>query len=254
MRRELTLAESVEVFHLALLSVLQVRLNQDRYILKGGTNLRYFFDSPRYSQDMDLDAVGIQRWKLTEKIDEVLESKALIQTILIQGISITEITKPKQTETTQRWKVALAAVGRREPYRTKVEFSRRGSQGVSRLDQVPGRIIEKYAMRPPTVRHYLAEAMVRQKVEALAERRETQARDVFDLDLLFRHSSKAINHRHLSAASVNQAIERVAELPFGVFRTQVVEFLDPDIAELYDNRRAWDEIRQRVTERLAQRR
>ena len=254
MIRAVTLVQSVEVFHLGFLSVLQVRLNQDRYVLKGGANLRYFYSSPRYSQDMDLDAVGIARWKLAEKIDDVLESKALIQTILTQGISITEITKPKQTETTQRWKVALAAPGRREPNWTKIEFSRRGPKGASRLDQIPPRVVERYAMRPPTVRHYLAEAMVRQKVEALAERGEIQARDVFDLDLLFRHSPEAINRQRLSAKRANHAIERIVELPFGAFRTQVVEFLDPDIVELYDNPRAWDEIQQRVVQKLAPRR
>ncbi len=251
MRAALTLVQLVEVFHLAFLSVLQVRLNQDRYILKGGANLRHFFDSPRYSQDMDLDAIRIERWKLEEKIDEVLESKALIQTILTQGISITKITKPKQTGTTQRWKIALVPYGRREPYWTKIEFSRRGPKGASQLDQIPGPVVEKYAMRPPTVRHYLAEAMIRQKVEALTERSGTQARDVFDLDLLFRHSPGPTRHQRLSQKRVKEAIERVIELPFGAFRTQVVEFLEPDVVELYDHSRAWDEIQQRVIEKLA---
>jgi hypothetical protein len=52
---------SVEVFNLTLLEVLQVRLSQDKYVLKGGANLRFFFNSPRYSEVMDFDAVCEQR-------------------------------------------------------------------------------------------------------------------------------------------------------------------------------------------------
>lgn len=52
---ELRDAQVVELFHLAFLQVLQARLDQARYVLKGGTNLRYFFDSVRYSEDIDLD-------------------------------------------------------------------------------------------------------------------------------------------------------------------------------------------------------
>lgn len=248
----LILAQSAEVFHLAFLTVVQVRLNQDRYILKGGANLRYFFGSPRYSEDMDLDAVRIDRWKLEEKIDDVLASRALIQIIGTRGVSITETTKPKQTETTQRWKLALAVPGRREPFWTKIEFSRRGLDGTSRLDQIPATVVEKYALRPPTVRHYLIDAMILQKISALAERSETQARDVFDLDLLFQQHPRMNRDRRLSTARVSQVIERVVELPFGAFRTQVVEFLGPDMVELYDNPRAWDEIQQRVIGRLTQ--
>ncbi len=248
----LTLAQSAEVFHLAFLTVVQVRLNQNRYVLKGGANLRYFHGSPRYSEDMDFDAVGIDRWKLEEKIDGVLGSRALIQIIGTQGISITEATKPKQTETTQRWKLALAVPGRRESFWTKVEFSRRGPGGKSQLDQIPATVVEKYALRPPTVRHYLIGAMILQKITALAERNETQARDVFDLDLLFRQYPRTNQDPRLSAARANQVIERVSELPFGAFRTQVIEFLEPDIVDLYDNPRAWDEIQQRVIGRLTQ--
>ena len=48
----------VELFHVAFLDVLSLKLEQTRYVLKGGANLRYFFGSPRYSEDIDLDAWG----------------------------------------------------------------------------------------------------------------------------------------------------------------------------------------------------
>lgn len=50
MNQRLTDAQIIEFFHLAFLQVLQARLNQTRYVVKGGANLRYFFESLRYSR------------------------------------------------------------------------------------------------------------------------------------------------------------------------------------------------------------
>ena len=54
-------AQLIEAFHLAFLQVLQARVQQEHYVLKGGANLRYFFDSVRYSEDIDLDAIRSRR-------------------------------------------------------------------------------------------------------------------------------------------------------------------------------------------------
>ena len=107
-------AQAIELFHLAFLQVLQGRLNQDCYILKGGANLRYFFASVRYSEDIDLDAAGVERFELEEKVDGVLGSAALPVLLRGGGLAVESFRKPKQTETTQRWKVALALTGRNE--------------------------------------------------------------------------------------------------------------------------------------------
>jgi hypothetical protein len=69
-------AQIIELFHLAFLQVAQARLDQARYVVKSGASLRYFFESLRYSQDLDLDAVAIEPWKLEEKVDEVLAAPA----------------------------------------------------------------------------------------------------------------------------------------------------------------------------------
>lgn len=244
--------QSVELFHLAFLGVLQVRLHQDNYILKGGANLRFFFDSPRYSEDMDFDVLGIGRWKLEERVDEVLNSTALIQTIRTQGLAVTEVSKPKQTDTTQRWKAALALQNRREQFWTKIEFSRRPSLQDSQLDQVRKEIAEKYALRPPTVRHYLEGAMIVQKIMALSTRAETQARDIFDLDLLFRRHPERVVLNERVRGLVDLAVHRVLELPFEAYRRQVVEFLEPDLAELHDSEQSWNEMQKNVIDRVEQ--
>jgi hypothetical protein len=74
----LSVPQATELFHIAFLDVLSKRLEADRYVLKGGTNLRYFFDSVRYSQDVDLDVEGVPVWRLNEKIEALLSSAQIV--------------------------------------------------------------------------------------------------------------------------------------------------------------------------------
>jgi len=250
MNQRSTDAQVIEFFHLAFLQLLQARLDQARYVLKGGANLRYFFDSLRYSEDIDLDAVSIEPWKLEQKIDEVLTAPAIRLLLRSSGLGVEKVTKPKQTETTQRWKPLIAVAGRRLPVRTKIEFSHRASDPRRVLEPVPDRIVAPYALRAPTMLHYTADAAIEQKVTALAERSETQARDVFDLELLLRRHRDAIPPGDIEPQILEVAVERTLELPFEAFRDQVVRFLDPEVADLYDDQSAWEQMQAFVAERL----
>jgi predicted nucleotidyltransferase component of viral defense system len=227
-----------------------VRLDQGRYVVKGGANLRYFFESLRYSEDMDLDAVEIEPWKLEKKVDEVLGSPATGLVLRSGGLAVEEVTKPKQTATTQRWKPLIAVRGRRVPVRTKIEFSHRATDPRRILEAVPDRIVAPYALRAPTMLHYTADAAVEQKIRALAQRSETQARDVFDLELLLRRHRDAVGEGDIDPHVLEAALERAFELPFEVFRDQVVPFLDSEVAELYDDKAAWERMQAFVAERF----
>jgi predicted nucleotidyltransferase component of viral defense system len=241
-------AQVVELFHLAFLQVLQARLDQTRYVLKGGTNLRYFFDSVRYSEDIDLDIDGVAPWTLTEKVDGILASPTIGAVLRSGGLAVESFTKPKQTETTRRWKVAIAVTGRSETVRTKIEFSHRDGERAYILEPVADRIVAPYALRAPTVQHYTADAATEQKIEALAGRSETQARDVFDLDLLLRRQT--LEDGTIDPQILEQAAERGLELPFDAFRDQVLPFLDPEVTELYDSKAAWEQMQLFVTDKL----
>lgn len=46
-----------EVFHLLFLARLLKTSDPTFYVLKGGINLRFFFKSPRFSEDMDIDVL-----------------------------------------------------------------------------------------------------------------------------------------------------------------------------------------------------
>jgi predicted nucleotidyltransferase component of viral defense system len=248
MTAQLLDAPAIELFHLAFLRVLQGRLNQDLYVLNGGANLRYFFESVRYSEDIDLDTHGIEVWKLEETVDGVLEGSALRMLLRGGALAVAEISKPKQTETTQRWKVGLSVRGRDLPLRTKIEFIRRNGDKRHILEAVPNRIVAPYALPSPSLRHYRAEAACEQKVEALEDRNETQARDVFDLSLLLRRDPALAVA--LNPGLRERAAERALELDYRAFRDQVLSFLDPEIAELYNDPASWEELRGFVVERL----
>ena len=217
-------------------------------MLKGGVNLRYFFDSVRYSEDIDLDVDGIAVWALAEKVDAVLESPALSILLRTARLSVAGFTKPKQSETTQRWKVTVAVAGRHRPVRIKIEFSRRDMDTRFQLEPVPARVVEPYATRAPTIQHYLANAASEQKVSALAQRTEAQARDVFDLDLLLR--ARPLARGSLPADTLTQAAGRALELPFDAFRDQVLAFIDPEVADLYRSPQTWREMQRFVVDRL----
>jgi hypothetical protein len=240
----------IEFFHLAFLEVLQVRLDQTRYVLKGGANLRFFFRSPRYSEDLDLDAVRIDQWRLEEKVDQVLASRPIELILRAQSLKISAVTKPKQTATTQRWKLSLSVAGRGEPVRTKIEFSRRSPDDRCKVDQIPPDVVAPYALRPPTVNRYLPIAMVEQKIVALLERSETQPRDVFDLDLLFQQWRDKEELHPSMTSRLDAAAARVLELTFAGYESLVVRFLDPEIVELYNRQGHWEQMQLRVAERL----
>lgn len=244
----LSVPQVTELFHVAFLDVLSKRLESDRYVLKGGANLRYFFDSVRYSQDIDLDVEGVPAWRLNEKIEALLSSPQIA--LLLRGarLDLAERSNPKRTDTTQRWKVGLAAPGSPELIRTKIEFSYREGGGPHRIEPIPRRIVEPYALRAPLIPHYVEGAPIEQKVRALAGRSETQARDVFDLDLLLRGDSPvpaAIDPELISAA-----VDRAMLLPYAAFQDQVLPFLEPEAVELYEGEASWERMQTFVAERL----
>lgn len=248
----MTEVQTIERFHLAFLQVLSTRLNQRHYVVKGGANLRYFFNSFRYSEDIDFDAVDEEPWKLADKVDEVLGATAIMALLRSAAVTVAQVTKPKQTDTTQRWKVLLATSGREYPISTRIEFSRRNGDRRWLLEGVADQVVAPYALRAPTLLHYTAPPATEQKVKALALRSETQARDVFDLELLFREHRGAVEPGALHSATVKAAMERCLELPFGAFEAQVLPFLEPDVIPLYEYPGAWEQMQSFVIDRLAE--
>src|SRR5216684_1967120 len=97
--------QTVELFHLQFVRLLCAGPDKDRFAIKGGCNLRFFFESIRYSEDIDFDVVrDVQPHKLAEKVGKILEGPALVSSLRSQGLSLERVNASKQTDTTQRWK------------------------------------------------------------------------------------------------------------------------------------------------------
>ncbi len=240
------------MFHLVFLRVLVARGEDKGLIaLKGGCNLRFYFGSVRYSDDMDLDVVVIARETLKNKVDRLLQSPAVTAPLKAHGLTIVETSAPKQTETTQRWKVGLRRDGDELPIRTKVEFSRRDAIEGTKFEAADRQVLRPYGLTPVLALHYTSGTAIRQKIHALAARTEPQARDVFDLSLLLARSDAA--GLTLDAAAkewLADAIDHAMGISFDEYASRVVAFLEPTHAEVYAERSAWHAMQEDVIARL----
>jgi hypothetical protein len=241
----------VEVFHLHFIRLLFAGRDKDRFAIKGGCNLRFFFESVRYSDDLDLDVAGLPVHKLQDKVSGIFEALALVLPLKSRGIELASASAPKQTETTQRWKVGLAAEGRSMPLHTKVEFSRRATVEETEIEAVAANVLERYQLMPLLAPHYPLEAAARQKVGALVGRSVVQARDVFDLAWLLTRAGGRVDALRSLGKQIPKAIERAMDVSYGEFKAQVASYLEPDHLAAYGSREAWDAIQTRVVELLA---
>ena len=242
--------QAIELFHLHLLRILATGPDKERVALKGGCNLRFFFGSVRYSEDMDLDAFGISTHVLRAKIDRLLEGAPLRLSLASRGIEVATFSAPKQTDTTQRWKIELRVEGRGLPLHTKLEFSRRRTAGNARVEAVHRDILAEYQLMPMLAPHYPRAEAIQQKVGALVGRSAVQARDVFDLAVLFSGGAEVGPALGAVRAQIPRAIERAMEVSYDEFKAQVVAYLAPAALAAYRTPAAWEALQASVVSTL----
>lgn len=243
-----------EIFHLEFLRWIGRRVKTENYALKGGVNLRFFFNSFRYSEDMDLDAFGIRVDTLKKIVMKIIEARPfqeLFRPFGIEKIIPSDISKAKQTETTQRFKIHLLTSSGEDLF-TKIEFSRRGFKGNINVQPVSDIILRAYKLSPLICPHYSSETAILHKIEALAMRQAVQARDVFDIYVLIPQigsiTKETENTALFSPLLFKKAKENALEISFGQFRDTVLSYLSPDDREAYDKSSVWEEIKLKVAE------
>jgi hypothetical protein len=247
---QLTDRQVVELFHLHFVRLLCAGADKDRFAIKGGCNLRFFFESVRYSEDIDFDVTRVPVHTLKERVTKLLGGPALALPLKSRGVAIVEASAPKQTETTQRWKVTLSVEGRALPLHTKIEFSRREAADEPRTESVAPAVLAEYGLMPVLAPHYPLAAAMRQKIGALVGRSAVQARDVFDLRVLIAKASGSIQPLEAVQPKLSKAIERAMEVSYDDYRAQVVSYLKPEHIEEYGSRAAWDAIQSQVVDYL----
>jgi len=235
--------EAIELFHLVLLDLLGRKVDKMLYALKGGCNLRFFFKSFRYSDDMDLDvSTTLSKDKLQVTMNRILESKTFEEILDVKGIKIQQSSSPKQTDTAQRWKFALIVPRSSVPFHTKIEFSRRGMRTGLAFDSVDANLICSYELAPILASHYQREDACVQKVIALATRQQIQARDVFDIYFLLASGADSAVVCEKAAKYIDKAKHNVWEVSYDMFKSQVVSYLQPEYQAQYSSQELWDNI------------
>jgi len=239
--KKVTHTQYLEKFHLLFLDQLGRRIDKQLYVLKGGCNLRFFYKSIRYSQDIDLDIQTIRKETLANNVEKILSSQPFQMALKQAGIEIETVSAPKQTETTQRWKLSLNCEDSPLPIHTKIEFSRRGFDSGVIFEPVDPMIIQQYHVPPILANHYSAEAAYQQKVGALAGRRQTQARDVFDIYHLLNVGVDA-KKRSQPPEICARAESAALSLTYEDFLGQVVSFLPAEYQGQYSDPQLWDSM------------
>ena len=200
---------------------------------------------------MELDVQKIVREKLEETVSDLLDSTPFRDILRVRGIAIERWSAPKQTETTQRWKLGLAVPDSDVLRHTKLEFSRRGMKRGAVFEALDPEVIRVHQLTPIMANHYDAHAAYEQKVEALITRTATQARDIFDLNLLLNSGvDRRISNRALSAR-LAEAESNAMSVTFDVFKAQVLSYLDPEHQAQYDSEPVWEDAVLRVVDALS---
>jgi len=242
-------AKLVELLHLALLQVMPSHLPVSDYAVKGGANLRLFYDSRRRSQDIDFDYLGSRFEAVEAGLDAALASRAFRDLLRVAGVTMSEPTKPKQTPTTRRWKFSVAGPGAH--LNTKIEFSGRdGTDTEHAIEAARDDIGRAIGLRVVRAEHYLAPAAIRQKIRALAQRSETEPRDVFDLDLLFGAYPGAVEAGSVDTSDVRKAMDAALRIPFEAYQELLVDFIEDEFLPIYGREEVWTDMALGVVAKL----
>ena len=238
-----------EAFHLLFLERLLKLTEPSLFVLKGGLNLRFFFNSPRYSEDMDFDVLGGAVGTLRKNGYRILNDRSFIRSLAAFGITDLLVNDPqrgKHTQTTQRFRARLVTTAG-EIWPTKVEFSRRGSVGEHLIEPVSPEVARPYQRLAVPCRHYGARSAVLQKVRALADRAEPQIRDAFDIYVLWLggHCRQDVGDS-IEPASRDRALENLLSLDYADYQSQVLDYLEADARVRFSGADVWGDISETV--------
>lgn len=226
-----------EVFHLEFLRWMSRKVKSEFYALKGGANLRFFFNSFRYSEDMDLDVSNIRVDMLKDIVMQILSNQSFQD--ILKPFGIERLVNP-----TQHFKVHLITAAGEDLF-TKVEFSRRGrNEGKVIVQPITDTILRLYKLPPLLIPHYDTESAIIQKIRAISDRAVLQARDIFDLYVLSsQYKPVKTGGAKIGNERLTKAREGILEIGFEQFRDTVVSYLSFEDQAVYGSSSSWDEIK-----------
>ena len=216
-------------------------------VLKGGLAMRVLHDHARATKDIDLDADhslpmhSIQAWM-----------RRALKTAAVGLVTDVQITEPKQTDTTMRWKVAGRDPISNQVLHLTVEVSHRRDIAPEEVQVVTAC---NTAMFPKPIPVYQSPILALNKMTALLSPTRDAPRDVLDLYLLITaHVKPPIKELRTWIAQhdthvVQQMWDKIESMDETRFRSEVLPSLTPCArsAEYED----WDRVRMTVAEHVA---
>jgi hypothetical protein len=204
---------------------------------------------------MDIDVKTISVQALKDIVIGILTARSfhdILRSFNIQRVIAPDMAKAKQTQTTQRFKIHLVTAAGEDLF-TKIEFSRRGMNATPRVESISAEILRAYKFTPVLVSHYDIFSAITQKVNALAGRSTPQARDVFDLYILYSQYEPPDGvFLPVTARLCSEAEEKLFSMGSEQFRDTVVSFLSSQDRDVYARPEAWDDIRLKVAQFLSE--
>ena len=149
--------EETEKFHLLFLAQLGSCVDKNLYALKGGCNLRFFWKSIRYSQDIDFDVHTIARETLRKNVNQILGSLGFRRILRSSKIELGQISEPKQTDSTQAGRSISESTAPPMILDQNRIFQAEVRQG-SQFQPVDPEIARIHDLRPILASHYGLEA------------------------------------------------------------------------------------------------
>ena len=243
----LSKAQTTEFFHIAFLAVLGTRLDPARYVLKGGANLRYFFASERYSEDIDLDLIRPVPWGLGDQVEATLNSPALRSLLAVGDLTLAERPLPSKPK--------RPTAGRSE---SRCPAPRRWCAAKSSSATARGRA--PTLSLPCPMRSSSPTRCARRRSSTTTPRRRRRRRwRRSPVASRPRRATSSISScscgagrwpRARSTPPARAAVERALEQDYAAFRDQVLPFLEPGAAELVASPAAWEQTQTFVADRL----
>ena len=249
-------AAAREAVHIFLLQRLKGLGERGKVVVKGGVNLRLFFGSVRYSEDIDLDGDPSASVVIKDAICGMFEDRAAIQGLRKLGIRGLDpgVGPNKDTDTTYRFKFGVMTGGDvRYPTKVEVSFRDRYDEDEVLTSQPNPDVVRPYLGEnfSLVLSHYGRNGAVRQKVLALAGRQFVQARDVFDLNVLAPGGKAPEAVRFLACGVeddiLQRAHDRALAISYDEYRGQVIEFLPESVRADHELNTVWDEMRLSAT-------
>lgn len=230
-------------------------------VLKGGLAMRAVHGSVRMTKDIDLDADGA----FPRSTVHAIVTKSIRNALRAGLIENAQVSEPKQTETTMRWKIWGQVAGTQSPINLTIEISRRqrlveghiievdlpdsfvahagatrNAQTESMNKSAPGHAaspkpeIAPNAPKVPKIRVMDSQAIAMTKVLALTDPRRTAPRDLYDLFVLIEAQVEppiallaGVPKPRLEEA-VNELWGKIESMSYEMFSTEVLSVM-PDV-------------------------